>query len=124
MGKLIQCNNGDKFFKEIDKILNKDKSKIEIPIDTLAQHYHEIFNRPLCVTEEVINQVNQKIENIKIKNYESMNIELIDLDLAIKQTKLSNVCGNDGLSSRMIKNCNNYIIVTKLPILFLTIMHN
>ena len=51
------------FFKEINKILNKDKSKIEIPIDTLAQHYHEIFNRPLCVTEEVINQVNQKIEN-------------------------------------------------------------
>jgi hypothetical protein len=118
IGKLIKCNNGDKFFKEINKILNKDKSKIDIPIDTLAQHYHEIFNRPLCVTEEVINQVNQKIENIKIEYYESMNIELIDLELTIKQTKLSNVCGNDGLSSRMIKNCNNFIIATKLLFFF------
>ena len=57
-------------FEDINKILNKDESKIVIPIDTLAQHYHEIFNTPLCVTEEEINQVNQKIENIKIENYE------------------------------------------------------
>ena len=79
-------------------------------METLVQHYHDIFNRPLRVSEQVINQVNIDTEDINIKNFKAMSIDLVDLNLAIKQTHLSNVCGNDGISSRMIKNCDKKFI--------------
>ena len=124
IGKLIKCNNGDRFFKKINKIINKDKSVIDIPIDKLVQHYYDIFNRPLCVSEQVINGVNQDTEDINMINFKAMNIDLADLNLALKQTHVSNICGNDGLSSKMIKNCDNNFISSKLLFFFRFIFHN
>ena len=52
--KLINCNNGDAFFKRVNLVKNKEKEIIEIDIKTLVRHNSEIFNRPLNVSNEVI----------------------------------------------------------------------
>jgi hypothetical protein len=106
------------------KLLTKIISVIDIPIDKLVQHYYDIFNRPLCVSEQVINRVNQDTEDINMINFKAMNIDLVDLNLALKQTHVSNICGNDGLSSKMIKNCDNNFISSKLLFFFRFIFHH
>jgi hypothetical protein len=98
------------------KLLTKIISVIDIPIDKLVQHYYDIFNRPLCVSEQVINRVNQDTEDINMINFKAMNIDLVDLNLALKQTRVSNICGNEGLSSKMIKNCYNNFISSNIDI--------
>jgi hypothetical protein len=57
-------------------------------------------------------------------NFKAMNIDLVDLNLALKQTHVSNICGNDGLSSKMIKNCDNNFISSKLLFFFRFIFHH
>ena len=98
-------------------------------METLVQQVimtsnHDIFNRPLCVSEQVINQVIIDTGDINIKNFKAMSIDLVDLNLAIKQTHLSNVCGNDGISSRMIKNCDKKFISSILLFFFRFIFHH
>lgn len=72
--KLIKCNNGDQFFKKVKKIISKDNEKINIDIETLAQHYQSIFNRPLNVSDEVINEINVELNDVSIENYQSISI--------------------------------------------------
>jgi hypothetical protein len=50
--KLIKCSNSESFFKKVNKELNKDKDKITLNIDDLVNHYNNIFNRPLNVSDE------------------------------------------------------------------------
>ena len=79
--KLIKCNNGDQFFKKVKKIISKDNEKINIDIETLAQHYQSIFNRPLNVSDEVINEINVELNDVSIENYQSISISSTDLNL-------------------------------------------
>ena len=58
---LIKCNNSESFFRKVNFELNKDKDKITINMDELVNHYHNIFNRPLNVSEEIKNRVNDEI---------------------------------------------------------------
>jgi hypothetical protein len=66
-----------------------------------------IFNRPLNVSDEVINAVNDELNDVSIENFQSINITMFDVKLPLKLTNSSNTIGNDGISARMIKNCNN-----------------
>ena len=98
------------------KLNIKDSSKdtINIKIEDLAEHYFNIFNRPLNVEEKIIKDVNSKIADINLENFRSISINLNNVNEAIKKTISSNVCGNDGISSRMIKNCNENFIASTI----------
>ena len=124
VGKLIKCNNGDAFFKRVILVKNKEKEIIEIDINTLVRHYSEIFNRPLNVSDEVIQFVHNETNDIIHENFKSMSIDVLDLKNAIKQSNSSNVCGNDGISSRMIKNCDKKFISSILLFFFRFIFHH
>jgi hypothetical protein len=95
--KLIKCKNSESFFKKVNKELNKDKDNITLNIDDLANHYSNIFNRPLNVSDEINDFVNSEIQDVNIDNYIPIEISKFESKSAIKQTKYSNVCGNDGI---------------------------
>jgi len=76
----------------------------------LVNHYSNIFNRPLNVSDEINDFVNSEIQDVNIDNYIPIEISKFELKSAIKQTKSSNVCGNDGISSKMIKACDNSFV--------------
>ena len=116
--KLIKSNNADSFFKKINLIMNKEKEKIDIELDTLVNHYYAIFNTPLSVSQQVINEVQDGINDINHVNFKSIEINLTELNEAIKLGQSSNVCGNDGISSKMIKNCDSEFIASKLFFFF------
>ena len=107
---MIKCNNSESFFKKVNKELNKDKDNITLNIDDLVNHYSNIFNRPLNVSDEINDFVNSEIQDVNIDNYIPIEISKFELKSAIKQTKSSNVCGNDGISSKMIKACDNSFV--------------
>jgi hypothetical protein len=48
--------------------------------------------------------VNEEISDLVINNFEPIEINKYDVKLAIDQTNSSNVCGNDNISSKMIKS--------------------
>jgi hypothetical protein len=102
--KLIKCNNGESFFKKVNLFKTKNKDNISIEIDTLANHYYNIFNKPLNVNKQTENEVNDEIKDIIHENFNSIEIYHSELCAVINQCQSSNVCGNDGLSSKMIKN--------------------
>ena len=121
--KLVKCNNGDQFFKKIKKMMCKNNENCSIDIETLAQHYQKIFNRPLNVSDEVINAVNDELNDVSIENFRSINITMFDVNLALKLTNSSNTIGNDGISARMIKNCNNKFTTSSIFYIFRFIFH-
>ena len=79
-------------------------------MNDLVDHYQNIFNRPLNVSDEINNYVSNEISDITVSNFIPIEINKYELKLAIKQTKPSNVCGNDHISSRMIMSCNNNFV--------------
>ena len=54
--------------------------------------------------------VDIEIQDVNKDNYVPIEISKHELKLAIKQTKSSNVCGNDGISSKMIASCDNSFV--------------
>jgi endonuclease/exonuclease/phosphatase family metal-dependent hydrolase len=108
--KLIKCNNSESFFRKVNHRLNKDKDKITLDVNELVNHYYSIFNRPLNVSEEIQNRVYNDIQDIIHDNFIPIEINITEFKYTIKQAKSSNVCGNDGISSRMIANCNSSFI--------------
>jgi hypothetical protein len=108
--KLIKCNNSESFFRKVNHRLNKDKDKITLDVNELVNHYYSIFNRPLNVSEEIQNRVFNDIQDIIHDNFIPIETNITEFKYTIKQTKSSNVCGNDGISSRMIANCNSSFI--------------
>ena len=66
--KLIKCKNGDSFFKKVNELKKDKKENIDIKMDTLLEHYRSIFNRPLNVTQQVINEVHEEIKDIIHEN--------------------------------------------------------
>ena len=122
--KLVKCNNGDQFFKKIKKMVSKNNENCSIDIETLAQHYHNIFKRPLNVSNEVIDAVTDELNDVTIENFQSISINIFDLKLALKLTNSSNTIGNDGISARMIKNCNNKFTTSYIFYFFRFIFHH
>ena len=108
--KIIKCNNSESFFRKVNKQLNNDKEKITLDINDLVNHYSNIFNRPLNVTDERNQYVNEEISDLDINNFEPIEINKYDVKLAINRTNSSKVCGNDNISSKMIKSCDNFFV--------------
>ena len=115
---LIKSKNGDEFFKKINKVINKENDIINLQNDTLVDHFFNIFNRPLNVSNEVIESVEIETQDISHSNYSPISINISDLTNAINMMQSSNVCGNDEISSKMIKNCNSNFINNKLLFFF------
>ena len=78
-------------------------------MDTLLVHYWNIFNRPLNITQQFINEVHEEIKDIIHENFDSIEKNITELKYAIEQCQSSNVSGNDGLSSKMIKSCDEKV---------------
>jgi hypothetical protein len=121
--KLIKCKNGDSFFKKNNEIKKDKKENIDIKIDTLLEHYRSIFNRPLNVTQQVINEVHEEIKDIIHENFDLIEINITELKYAIDQCQSSNVSSIDGVFSKRIKNCDEKFIKYKLFFFFKFIFH-
>ena len=92
----------------------KNEILIDIDIDKIRDYYSGIFNKPLIVDKKFINHINEQIANLNHDNYSSIDININELQLALKETSISNVIGNDGVSSNMLLNCNDNFINSKL----------
>ncbi len=114
INNLIKINNSEKFFKKVNDMKRKTEIMIDIDIDKLCNYYSNLFNKPLKVDINFINQINRQIDDIKHENYSAININFNELQLALKETSNSNVIGNDGISSNMILNCDDNFIKSKL----------
>ena len=73
-------------------------------------HYDSIFNEPLDIDINTINEVNAGIFDIKHENFEEIDVNLIELKYAFKSTNISKVVGDDGLSSYMLLNIDQDFI--------------
>ena len=103
IGNLIKANNGKSFFKNVNAFLNKNKT-CELDLDNVQAHYDSIFNEPINVNVERINEINIGIDNLVHDNYSCIDVSKVELNYAILKTSRSNVVGDDGLSSNMILN--------------------
>jgi len=56
ISNLIKAKNGDKFFKSVNSFLNKNKN-CELDVDTVLSHYDSIFNEPLNIDNDTMNEV-------------------------------------------------------------------
>jgi hypothetical protein len=92
----------------------KNEILIDIDIDKLRDYYSGIFNKPLIVDKKFINHINEQIASLNHDNYSSIDININELQIALKETSISNVIGNDGISSYMLLNCNDNFINSKL----------
>jgi hypothetical protein len=99
----------DKFWRHINKIkLGAKDSNDEVKIDKncLYNHYFNIFgsvNEISSSKKEEINRINNVIDCTAFKK---IDINPFNLEYALKDLKNSHVCGPDGISSIMIKNCS------------------
>ena len=57
-----------------------------------------------------MNEVKNSIEDIKLENFIPIDINLTELIYTFKQTNLSKVGGDDGLSSYMLLNINQSFV--------------
>ena len=92
----------------------KNEILIDIDIHKIRDYYWGIFNKPLIVDKKFINHINEQIASFNHDNYLSIDININELQLALKETSISNVIGNDGVSSNMLLNCNDNFINSKL----------
>ena len=106
IGNLIKAKNGDKFFKNVNSFLNKNKN-CELDVDIVLSHYDSIFNEQLNIDNDTMNEVMDGIDDLKHVNFEAININVTELKYAFKNTNISKVVGDDGLSSYMLLNINN-----------------
>jgi hypothetical protein len=109
IGNLIKAKSGVQFFKNVNKFLGKN-SDTELDINSVLHHYDSIFNEPLDIDINTINEVNAGIFDIKHENFEEIDVNLIELKYAFKSTNISKVVGDDGLSSYMLLNIDQDFI--------------
>ena len=63
-------------------------------------------------------RVNDEILDLVHGNFDAIEINMIEFKYKMKLTKSSNVCGNDGVSPKMITNCSNFFIERYLFLFF------
>ena len=105
IGSFIKANSGKNFFKSVNLFLNNNKTP-NLDINAVLSHYDSIFNDPIHVDTNTFNQINEGIADIIHDNFQAIEISIIELNMAIKNTQVSNVVGDDGLTSNMILNLN------------------
>ncbi len=93
IGNLIKAKSGVQFFKNVNKFLDKN-SDTELDINSVLHHYDSIFNEPLDIDINTINEVNAGIFDIKHENFEEIDVNLIELKYAFKSTNISRVVGD------------------------------
>ena len=94
---LLKLKTDEKFFKNVNSFLNKDK-KIELQMDQIVTHYDRIFNETLNIEVETLNEVKVGISDIIIDNFTPIEVNSTELTFALKNTNLSKVVGDDSLS--------------------------
>jgi hypothetical protein len=107
IGNLIKANGGKTIFKNVNAFLNKDK---KLDINKVLSHYDEIFNEPLNVDIDTVNEINTGIFDLKHENFTTIEVNSSELKFALQDTNLSKVVGDDGLSSYMILNINQAFV--------------
>ncbi len=79
-------------------------------INKVLSHYDEIFNEPLNVDIDTVNEINTGIFDLKNENFTTIEVNSSELKFALQDTNLSKVVGDDGLSSYMILNINQAFV--------------
>ena len=90
-------------------------------IEQIAINYGLIFNDSLKVPQIHIDLINNAIQDINIKNFNSIQLTIDELKSALKSTSTSKACGNDGTSLYMLHNCEPSFIEKIIYPLFINI---
>ena len=98
---LLKLKTDEKFFKNVNSFLNKDK-KIELQMDQIVTHYDRIFNETLNIEVETLNEVKVGISDIIIDNFKPIEVNSTELTYALKNSNLSKVVGDDGHHSIVV----------------------
>ncbi len=117
IGNLIKANSGERFFKNVNAFLNKDKNS-ELDINKVLSHYDEIFNEPLNVNIDTVNEINTGIFDLKHENFTTIEVNSSELKFVLQDTNLSKVVGDDGLSSYMLLNINQAFVNSSILYFF------
>ncbi len=97
---------------------NESCKKIDVNIDDLVKQFYDLFNDPISVSESMSNYINQGINDVIFENFTPILVSCDELNKALKQTIISNVCGNDGISSNMLLNCDSNFITSRVLYFF------
>ena len=87
-------------------------------IGKVLLHYDAIFNEPLNVDIETVNEIKSGIGDLKHETFTSIDVNSTELKFALKDTNLSQVVGDDGLSSYMLLNINQAFLNSSILYLF------
>jgi hypothetical protein len=121
--KLKSLPDKNKFWRTISKHKSNNDAKNEVLIDpdSLFTHYFNIFGSTNLINSGKDQEIRKKNTEIDGTLFRNIDINEFDLEFALRDTKNSHVCGPDGISSVMIKNCTSEFIFTKIFNLFLHI---
>jgi hypothetical protein len=112
LDQLRKEKNKENFWRKINKMRSNNESKMEVDIsnDDLFNHFLNIFGKQRENDSILKDNIPSDMNNLDNSEYDSIDIVEDDLFNALNDTKTSNVCGPDGISSFQIKNCSNSFI--------------
>ncbi len=115
--KIGKNKNKKQFWNKIRSYKQKElggNTKIEININSLEKHFKEIFGENQDVLNEFQKDIIAKIDNhekqISAENLEDEEFSILEIELAIKETKNSKAVGLDGICPYWLKKCNGRIL--------------
>jgi len=115
--KIGKNKNKKLFWNKIRSYKQKElggNTKIEININSLEKHFKEIFGENQDVLNEFQKDIIAKIDNhekqISAENLEDEEFSILEIELAIKETKNSKAVGLDGICPYWLKKCNGRIL--------------
>ena len=76
-------------------------------------YYSDILKEYLLVYKKFINHMNGVIQSINHENYLPIDININKIKLQLKETSITNVIANYGVSSNMLLHCDNNFIKSK-----------
>jgi hypothetical protein len=114
--KLRYLPDKDKFWRSINKFKKggNDQKDVSIDPNTLFDHYFGIFGSANTNKSSKIEDIKKTNTCIDQMDYNKIEINEFDFEFALRDTKNSNVCGPDGISSIMLKNCSIEFMCEKI----------
>jgi hypothetical protein len=126
LDKLRNEKDKDKFWRKINKAKSNNNKNNEVDIEEkdLFNHFFNIFGKQHDNNSYLKEEIGLSMNQLDNSDFIPIEISESDLLLALKDTRSSKVCGPDGVSSILIKNCSDSFIFNILFNFFVEIFNN
>jgi hypothetical protein len=105
--KLSKEGNKDRFWRKIRQAKDTSgKDDVKANIDSVKDHFAKVFEAPFEASHELQRKAEASCKELAdFTDFRGVDLNPVWLEYALKNTRMSHVCGYDGLSSHMLLNC-------------------